>query len=330
MSKKKYTFIDLFAGIGGIRLALERAGGTCVFSSEWDESCQDTYEANFGDRPVGDIMKVDADDIPDHDILAAGFPCQAFSIIGERLGFADTRGTLFFEIERILRAKRPKAFLLENVRQLTSHDKGRTLKVILDHLEKLDYFVHYKVLNGLDFGVPQKRERVVLVGFDQNRPFQFPNGNSGITKRSLAEILEPDEKVSEKFFISDHIKNKLKKRVKTIPKEPTVWHENKSGNIGIHPFSCALRANASYNYLLVNGRRRLTPREMLRLQGFPDSFKIVVNDTQVRKQAGNSVVVPKIEAVAKELVKALNSKPVSEMYQAEIFATVQAQRIYAH
>lgn len=330
MSKKQYTFIDLFAGIGGIRIAMERAGAKCVFSSEWDKPCQDMYEANFGDRPVGDITEVDAREIPDHDILAAGFPCQAFSIIGDRLGFADTRGTLFFEIERILRAKRPQAFLLENVRQLISHDKGRTLKGILDHLQKLDYFVHYKVLNGLDFGVPQKRERVVLVGFEKNYSFQFPNGNGSGVRRLLSDILEPDQQVDRKFFVSHHIKEKLKKRVAKAPEEPTVWHENKSGNIGIHPFSCALRANASYNYLLVNGRRRLTPREMLRLQGFPDSFKIVVNDSQVRKQAGNSVVVPKLEAVAKAMMKALNSQPVSEMYQAEIFATPKAQRVYAH
>lgn len=330
MSKKQYTFIDLFAGIGGIRIAMEYGGARCIFSSEWDKPCQDTYEANFGERPVGDITKVKTSEIPDHDILVAGFPCQAFSIIGDRLGFADTRGTLFFEIERILKSKHPQAFLLENVRQLISHDKGRTFKVILGQLEKLGYYVHYKVLNGLDFGVPQKRERVVLVGFKENYPFQFPNANSGCIRRSLSDILEPEQQVDKKFFVSDHIKEKLKKRVSKAPEEPTVWHENKSGNIGIHPFSCALRANASYNYLLVNGRRRLTPREMLRLQGFSDSFKIIVNDSQVRKQAGNSVVVPVFKAVARAMIKALNSPPVHEVYQTEIFVTAKAQRVYAH
>src|SRR3989344_3304760 len=156
---KKFTFIDLFAGIGGIRTAFERAGGKCVFTSEWDKSCQIMYEANFGDKPHGDITKLVAEEIPDHDILTGGFPCQAFSIIGNKLGFADTRGTLFFEVERIIKDKRPRAFFLENVKQLVSHDQGRTFKVILERLNNLGYFVHYKVLNGLDFGVPQRRER---------------------------------------------------------------------------------------------------------------------------------------------------------------------------
>ncbi len=329
MDNNGLTFIDLFAGIGGIRIGFERAGANCVFSCEWDKACQTMYEANFGEEPVGDIKEIDADQIPDHDILTAGFPCQAFSIIGDRLGFADTRGTLFFEIERILRTKKPRAFMLENVRQLLTHDKGRTFKVILDHLEKLEYYTHYKVLNGLDFGVPQKRERIVIVGFKENFPFEFPsNGNEKTL--SLEDVLLPEDEVDEKFFISEHIKKKLKKKVPVSPKGYTVWHENKAGNIGIHPFSCALRANASYNYLLVNGKRRLTPREMLRLQGFPESFKIVVNDSQVRKQAGNSVVVPKIEAVAKEMVKAMESEPVVKSYQADIFIKTRTIKTYAH
>lgn len=329
MAKQQFKFIDLFAGIGGIRIAFERAGGQCVFTSEWDEACQDVYKANFGERPAGDITKIAATDIPDHDILTGGFPCQAFSIIGDRLGFEDTRGTLFFEVEKILRVKKPKAFLLENVRQLVTHEGGRTFKVILAHLEALGYYVHYKVLNGLQFGVPQKRERIVIVGFDQNYPFEFPKkGNH--EPQSLVDVLEPDEKVDPKFFISKHIQAKLRKKVPHPPKEPTVWHENKAGNIGIHPFSCALRANASYNYLLVNGRRRLTPREMLRLQGFPESFKPVVNDSQVRKQAGNSVVVPKIEAVARAMVKAMAMEPISTTEQADIFLVAKEQRVYAH
>jgi DNA (cytosine-5)-methyltransferase 1 len=304
-----FTFIDLFAGIGGIRIAFERAGGKCVFSSELDESCQLMYEANFGHRPYGDITKILSDSIPNHDILTAGFPCQAFSIIGDMLGFADTRGTLFFEIERILRDKRPNAFLLENVKQLTSHDEGRTFEVIVTKLERLGYFVHPKVLNGLRFGVPQKRERAIIVGFKENYPFRFPDKGMR-TQLTLSDILEPDCAVAKKYFISKHVERKLRERVKDIPDYPTIWHENKAGNIGIHPFSCALRANASYNYLLVNGKRRLTPREMLRLQGFPDDFKIVVADTQVRKQAGNSVVIPMIEAVAKAMLIAMRKPPI--------------------
>jgi len=304
----KFTFIDLFAGIGGIRIAFERVGGNCIFSSEIDESCQKMYQANFGHKPYGDIAKIPADFIPDHDILAAGFPCQAFSIIGDMLGFADTRGTLFFEIERIIRGKRPNAFLLENVKQLASHDKERTFRVILNKLENLGYYIHAKILNGLDFGVPQKRERVIIVGFKENHPFRFPD--KGIEKRlTLSDVLEPDESVDKKFFISKHIEKKLKERVKVVPNYPTIWHENKAGNIGIHPFSCALRANASYNYLLVNGTRRLTPKEMLRLQGFPESFKVVVPDSQVRKQAGNSVVIPMIESVAEAMIIAMRKPP---------------------
>ena len=309
-AQRNPTFIDLFAGIGGIRLGFEAAGAKCVFSSEIDDNCRKTYEANFGDLPEGDIRKISIADIPDHHILTAGFPCQSFSIIGNGEGFADTRGTLFFEIERILKAKQPHSFMLENVKNLVSHDKGRTFKVILQRLNELDYFVHWKILNALDFGVPQKRERVIIVGFKKNHPFSFPTHGSG-KAMALSDILESDDLVPEKFFISDHIKKKLAIRVKKVPFYPGIWHENKAGNIGIHPFSCALRANASHSYLLVNGVRRLTPREMLLLQGFPKDFKIVVNDAQVRKQAGNSVAVPKIQAVAEAMIKAMN-KPSSK------------------
>lgn len=332
-SKGKFSFIDLFAGIGGIRIAFERAGGKCVFTSEWDKPCQITYEANFGEKPQGDITKIAAKDIPDHDILTGGFPCQAFSIIGDRLGFADTRGTLFFDVERILREKQPKAFLLENVKQLTSHDKGRTFKIILERLENLGYFVHYKVLNGLDFGVPQKRERIIFVGFKENYPFEFPK-RGGKTK-TLSDILEPGGQIDKKHFLSDAYRKKLEKRLKEqnkrITARPVVLHENKGGNLGIHAYSCALRANGSYNYLTVNAERRLTPREMLRLQGFPDTFKIVVPDMQLRKQAGNAVVIPKIEAVARAMVKAMEQEPVLESAQADLFgAAIKAGRIYAH
>jgi DNA (cytosine-5)-methyltransferase 1 len=321
MNKNKFTFIDLFAGVGGIRIAFERAGGKCVFTSEWDKDCQSVYETNFGEKPAGDITKIDAKDIPDHDILTGGFPCQAFSIIGGRLGFADTRGTLFFDVERIIKEKQPKAFLLENVKQLVGHDKGKTFKIILDRLEGLGYFVHYKVLNGLNFGIPQKRERIMIVGFKKNYPFEFPIYNG--KNLTLADVLEPHEKVDKKHFLSDYFKKKLQQRLKEQGKEAisslSIWHENKSGNIGIHPFSCALRANGSHNYLVVDGIRRLTPREMFRLQGFPDSYKIAARDFQARKQAGNAVVIPQIEAVARAMVHAMIQKPIKPQKQCALF-----------
>lgn len=308
---KKLTFIDLFAGLGGIRLGFESAGATCVFSSEWDKAAQDTYEANFGERPHGDITQIATSEIPDHDILTGGFPCQTFSIIGHGKGFADTRGTMFFEIERILRDKKPEAFLLENVKQLVTHDKGKTFKVILDTLHELGYYVHFKVLNGLNFGVPQKRERILIVGFRHNYPFTFPDKPLREPLK-LSDILEPDEKVEKKHFLSDSYREKIQGKAKLKDIYPAVWHENKAGNLGIHEYSCALRANASYSYLTVNGVRRLTPREMFRLQGFPDSYKIIGGDGHARKQAGNSVVVPKMEAVAHAMVKAMNQQPIPE------------------
>ena len=331
--RKNFKFIDLFAGIGGIRIAFERVRGKCVFTSEWDKSCQVMYEANFGDKPDGDITKIIAENVPDHDTLTGGFPCQAFSIIGSGRGFADTRGTLFFDVERIIRAKQPKAFLLENVKQLTSHDGGRTFKVILGKLESLGYFVHYKVLNGLDFGVPQKRERIMLIGFKENYPFEFPK--NGTEVKTLADILEPGDTIDKKHFLSDYfrkkIETKLREQNKEIISRPVVLHENKGGNLGIHQHSCALRANGSYNYLTVNGERRLTPREMLRLQGFPDTFKMVVPDTQVRKQAGNSVVIPKIEAVARAMMQAMKKKPQPILSQVNLFnSKVESEKIYAH
>ena len=330
----KFTFTDLFAGIGGIRLGFESAGGQCLFTSEWDKHCQTMYQANFGETPYGDITKIDAKDVPDHDILTGGFPCQAFSIIGKGKGFADIRGTLFFDVERILAEKKPKAFLLENVRRLKVHDGGKTFKVIIDRLEKLGYFVHHKILNGLDFGVPQKRERIVLVGFLENYPFEFPT--SGLRKeKKLSDVLEPKDQVDKKHFLSDYVRGSIDRKLieqnKVRPKHPTVWHENKSGNLGIHEFSCALRAGGSYNYLTVNGERRLTPREMLRLQGFPDSFKMVVADGQVRKQAGNSVVVPKIEAVAHKMVEAMSRVPLELEYIEDIEnGGTKIKRIYEY
>ena len=308
ISPKSINFIDLFCGIGGFRLAIDGIAhetnltARCVLSSDIDSECQKAYEGNFGDRPIGDIKKVDADTIPDHDLLLGGFPCQAFSIIGQMRGFADIRGTLFFDIARILKAKKPSAFILENVKLLTGHNQGKTLKRILETLRGLGYHTDYRVLNALKFGLPQKRERVFIVGFkaaDAFSKFEWPEG--GFPMTSLKEILE--KHVPRKHYASERIR--LRRFSKLQPTaEPTIWHENKAGHVSAYPFSCALRAGASYNYLLVNGERRLTPREMLRLQGFPESFKIVCNDSQMRKQAGNSVPVNLVRAVAEKVFEA--------------------------
>lgn len=305
MNWNSFRFIDLFAGIGGIRLGFESVGGHCVFSSEFDENACKTYEANFGEHPSGDITKIDAKDIPDFDILLGGFPCQAFSIIGKQEGFEnETCGTLFFEIERILKEKKPKAFMLENVRNLTAHDKGKTFKIICSHLEALGYNVYAKVLNALDFGVPQKRERIIIVGFKDNVLFAFPEPVPNSMRKKLSDILEKN--VDEKYYVRDKIRESRLMRLKdpNYPK-PYISHENMAGSITPHPYSSCLRAGASANYILINDERRPTEREMLRLQGFPDTFKIVVPYGHIKHQTGNSVAVPVIKAVAKQMISAL-------------------------
>ena len=300
----KFTFIDLFAGIGGIRLGFEAAGGKCVFSSEFDEDACTTYKANFGEHPFGDITKIEATKIPDFEVLLAGFPCQAFSIIGKKEGFKDeTRGTLFFEIERILKAKKPRAFMLENVRNLVAHDKGKTFKVIMSHLEALGYTVYAKVLNALDYGCMQKRERIIIVGFLDRVLFTFPEKE--INHKTLSDVLEQD--VASKYYVKPEIRESRLKRLKdkNYPK-PYISHENMAGSITPHLYSSCLRAGASANYILINDERRPTEREMLRLQGFPDTYRIVLPYSKVKKQCGNSVAVPVIKAVAKQMIKALN------------------------
>ena len=297
----KFTYIDLFAGIGGFHQAADALGGKCIFASEIDTEAKQAYTANYGLMPAGDITKITTDEVPEHDVLFAGFPCQPFSIIGNRLGFDDIRGTLFFEIARILEVKKPQIFMLENVKQLSRHNKGKTLQTILQTLENLGYKTYWNVLNALDFGLPQKRERTIIVGFlNHDVCFSFPAPKKA---GRLEDILEHDDDVDEKYFASARI---IEKRLATHTSDfnPSIWHENKSGNISSYPYSCALRAGASYNYLLVNGQRRLTPREMLRLQGFPDTFQIVCNDSQTRKQAGNAVPVNVIKAVLKEALYA--------------------------
>ncbi len=307
MDWSSFRFIDLFAGIGGIRLGFEHVGGHCVFSSEFDEDACTTYQANFGEHPSGDITKIDAKDIPDFDILLGGFPCQAFSIIGKKEGFAnETCGTLFFDIERILTEKRPPAFMLENVRNLTAHDNGNTFRVIKEHLSALGYHVHTKVLNALDYGVPQNRERIFIVGFLDDVKFKFPDPIPVEQRKTLSDILETN--VDEKYYVRDAIRLSRLERLKDkdYPK-PYISHENMAGSITPHPYSSALRAGASANYILINDERRPTEREMLRIQGFPDTYKIVLPYGKVKKQCGNSVAVPVIKAIAKEMIQALKA-----------------------
>lgn len=310
-----FRFIDLFAGIGGIRIPFQELGGDCVFSSEWDQFAQKTYRVNFGETPSGDITQIESSSIPDFDILLGGFPCQPFSSAGLKKGFADTRGTLFFEIERIIRDKRPKAFLLENVKQLQTHDKGRTLKVILAHIKDLDYYVKYVVLRAGDFGVPQNRERTYIVGFDkhyydmpENYDFQFPVPT--YEKTRLGDILESD--VDDRYTLTDAIWEGFKKR--------------KQNNIdrGAGFGYCLFNEDSPYVSTLVaryykdgqeilidqgpdKNPRKLTPRECARLQGFPDSFIIPVSNSQAYKQFGNSVAVPVIRAIAKRILEEMNS-----------------------
>ena len=313
-----YRFIDLFAGIGGMRIAYERAGAHCVYSNEWNKYSQQTYYANFGVQPDGDITKVDAASIPDHDILVAGFPCQPFSIagvskkqsLGRATGFEDkTQGTLFFDICRILKAKRPKAFMLENVKNLCSHDKGRTFRVIQESLKELNYRIFFQILDGKSY-VPQHRERIVIVGFDMERygdikefDFKFaPVERLPV----VCDILEKD--VAEKYTLSDKLWNYL---------QNYAAKHKEAGNgfgYGIAPLDGITRTISARYYkdgseilIAQSGKnpRRLTPRECARLQGFPDSFKIPVSDTQAYKQFGNSVVVPLMEQVAKKVVAKL-------------------------
>lgn len=314
--KAQFTFIDLFAGIGGMRIAYENVGGKCIYSNEWNKFSQQTYYANFGDKPDGDITKVDARIIPNHDVLVAGFPCQPFSLagvskknsLGRETGFEDkTQGTLFFDVCRIIKAKRPKAFMLENVKNLTSHDKGRTFKTILDALDELRYKVFYAVLDGQDF-VPQHRERIIIVGFDRDRygeEIEFGFDIKPITPKPVVkDILE--ESVDDKYTLSDKLWKYL---------QDYAAKHKAAGNgfgYGIAPLDGVSRTiSARYHKdgseILIEQKgknpRRLTPRECARLQGFPEDFVIPVSDTQAYMQFGNSVVVPLIERIAELIVK---------------------------
>lgn len=318
ITDKQFSFIDLFAGIGGMRIAFERAGGHCVYSNEWNKYSQQTYFANFGEQPEGDITQVDEKYIPDHDILVAGFPCQPFSIagvskknsMGKATGFADkTQGTLFFDVCRILKEKRPKAFMLENVKNLCSHDKGRTFQVIKESLDELNYEVFFDILDGQNY-VPQHRERILIVGFDrekygENIDFEF-NLTPKEPKPVMRDIL--DAEVDDKYTLSD--------KLWTYLQNYAAKHKA-AGNgfgYGLAPLDGISRTISARYYkdgseilIAQEGKnpRRLTPRECARLQGFPDDFKIPVSDTQAYKQFGNSVVVPLMENVAKLIVDKL-------------------------
>lgn len=307
----KYKMIDLFAGIGGTRLGFQLHGNIqSVFSSEWDKFSQKTYRANFGELPFGDITKINEIDIPDHDILVAGFPCQAFSQAGLKKGFDDSRGTLFFDIARILKEKRPKAFLLENVKNLRTHDKGNTFKVIVNTLNELNYSIHTYILKAKDFGVPQNRERIYIVGFNKDlvnkfEEFKFPEAMKIETK--VGDILQ--NKVDSKYTISDklwqgHQRRKLEHKKKGNGFGYTIFNENS-------PYTNTLSARyyKDGSEILIEQHnlnpRKITPREAARLQGFPETYIIPVSDTQAYKQFGNSVCVPVIYNIAGKIFEKL-------------------------
>ncbi len=308
MGTRLATFVDLFCGIGGFHLAATGKGLRCVWACEIDREAARSYRENFGLAPEGDILQVRAGSVPDHDLLCAGFPCQPFSIIGSRQGLRDEkgRGTLFHEIVRIAARKRPRALLLENVRQFATIQRGAALGEALRALEELGYDTDWRILDARDFGLPQKRERILIVALRDGLMRRFAWPSRRVPMRPLEAVLEPDPDPAH--FVSERIRRK-RQRAHQAERRPMVWHENKGGNISSHSYSCALRAGASHNYLLVDGVRRLTPRECLRLQGFPDRFRIVCTGSQTRKQAGNAVPVPMIRAVVEEIVNAAKEAP---------------------
>ena len=329
----KFTFIDLFAGIGGFRIAFQNLGGKCVYSSEFDAKAQESYLANYGEMPFGDITKESTKNyIPEHfDILCGGFPCQAFSLAGHRLGFKDeTRGTLFFEIEAILRKHQPRAFFLENVKGLAIHDKGRTLKTILQHLDDAGYdVVPPQILNAMDYGVPQHRERIFIIGFRKDleikvEDFKYPEPTTPEGKRVKFRDVMEKKVPSVKYYLSNVYVETLKRH--------RARHEAAGHGFGYEIIDTNGVANAivvggmgrERNLIIdkrlkdftpvtnikgeVNrdGIRRMTPREWARLQGFPDEFKIVVADASAYKQFGNSVAIPAIQATAEKELRMLN------------------------
>ncbi|WP_274854485.1 DNA cytosine methyltransferase [Bacillus methanolicus] len=314
-------FIDLFAGIGGFRLGLEQAGMECVFSSEINDHCKETYFANFGERPYGDITKINANDIEDFDVLSAGFPCQPFSISGKQLGFEDTRGTLFFDILRIIKEKQPKVVLLENVKHLIHHDKGNTFKVIINKLEELEYLVSWKVLNASDFGVPQNRERIIIIA-TKEKTFDFSKLQKKkrvylkdfLDKDGDFEYLDPSEytlidnpTIQKSGLIFAGYRNKKIRKNGVRPNTEHLSRVHKQPNRiysveGVHPTLPSQETSGRF-YILVDGRvRKLTIDECFRIMGFPETFKKVSPLGELYKQIGNSVCVPMVYELGKEIL----------------------------
>lgn len=314
--KNSYKAIDLFAGIGGIRLGFEQAFGEeieFVFASEIDKYARQTYYANFAEEPFGDITQIDETKIEKFDILLAGFPCQAFSVAGHRKGFEDTRGTLFFDVARIIKYHKPKVVFLENVKGLVGHDKGKTFNVILETLRELGYRVEYKILNAKDFGVPQNRERIYIVCFlGDEVEFGFPNKIEIEVK--VGDIL--DDKIEDKYTISDklwagHQRRKIEHKEKGNGFGYSIFNKNSSYTSTI---SARYYKDGSEILIEQGGKnpRKLTPREAGRLQGFPDKFHIKVSDVQAYKQFGNSVSVPVIKAIAKNILNSIKKEKQDE------------------
>ncbi len=313
MELKKMKFIDLFAGIGGFRYALESFGCKCVFSSEWDKYCQESYKLNFNETPYGDITQIDEKDIPSFDILCGGFPCQPFSISGKQRGFSDTRGTLFFDIARIVSHHKPKVILLENVKNLKAHNGGATFEVISNTLNELNYNIYYKVLNAKNFGLPQNRERIAIVCIRKDvdsGKFKFPEEIDKVV--TISDIKEDDSK-TDKYVLNrndihideEKLNNAIKNGKVNKPVQigiianggqgNRIYHEN---GIGITLAASSGGAAPKTGAYYINGKvRRLSPREAARLQGFPETFKIIENDSQSLKQFGNSVPINLLKAV---------------------------------
>lgn len=307
--KSDFKFIDLFAGIGGIRLGFESIGGESVYSSEWDAPCQKTYLANFGEVPAGDITKVDEKNIPAFDVLLAGFPCQPFSMAGLKKGFDDIRGTLFFDIARIIAYHKPKVVFLENVKNLASHDKGRTLSVIIKTLEDLGYTVFHQILNAKDFGVPQNRARVYIIGFKGDVDFKFPLPLDKKTR--LGDILEKN--VDPKYTISDKLWAGHQRRKRQHKERGNGFGYSLFNEESVYASTISARYYKDGSEILIEQKgknpRKLTPREAARLQGYSEKFIIAVGDSQAYKQFGNSVCVPVIKALAKEVKKSIKKLP---------------------
>lgn len=323
-------FIDLFAGIGGFRIALEKHGAKCIFSSEWDKEAQKTYFVNFGEIPHGDITKIDEKDIPKHDILCGGFPCQAFSISGKQQGFKDTRGTLFFDIARIAKYHQPKVLFLENVKNLVKHYHGNTLKIILRVLDEIGYDVYYKVLLASHYGVPQARERIYIVAFRKDlgvNYFYFPKPT--YKKIYVKDILDYDSVTTECIINRSDIKFWKKDQTPQL-KLIQIGQINKGGqgeriySINGHAITLSAYgggvAGKTGAYLVDGKIRRLSPRECARIQGYPEWFKIPVNRFQAYKQFGNSVAVPVVESIFVQILKVLNSDKINEGRSNEFYA----------